>query len=201
MFRFTALFLLFTLLSALLHEAGHCLFYWAQGIPAGMSLVKEYPLRDITDLEYAVGSAGGPLSNLAQLVLGFVWVSRAKAGSRSRVAGVAFLLANVFYFLIRGGLALLKGEGGELTDAGSLIGLPFQGAIILFFLISIATATWMQRTLRYPIARTFAFRLPVLLLLYFVFLIALETADRALFWERFPTVEIGDGRLYNEHRP
>lgn len=58
MFRFTGLFLLFTLLSALLYEAGHCLFYWAQGIPAGMFLVKEYPLRDITDLEYVLGSAG-----------------------------------------------------------------------------------------------------------------------------------------------
>jgi hypothetical protein len=146
--QFIGLFFLVALVSALLHEFGHCLLYWAQGIPAGMSMVKEYPLRNITDSEYAVGSLGGPLSNLVQLSIGLVWVTRAKAKTGLQRVGLAFVLANVCYFLVRSGIALLSGDGGELTDAAGLIGLTYQGAIVLFLLISAGALLWTARAAR-----------------------------------------------------
>jgi len=64
---FPLLVFLAGIVTALFHEFGHCVFHWLQGIPAAMSLVKEYPLRDITAHEYAIGSVGGPLAGLAGL--------------------------------------------------------------------------------------------------------------------------------------
>ena len=198
--RFPALFLLLALFSALLHELGHCIFYWVQGIPAGMSLVKEYPLRDITDLEYAVGSAGGPLSNVVQVSIGLIWVQRSRLNSRSGRWGLAFVLANVCYFIVRSGIALLSGEGGELTDAASLVGLSYQGAIVLFILISVGALVWTMRAARLRITWRRAFQFPGVVILYFIFLVVVQTFDRAVFWDHFPTIEIGEGRLYNQHR-
>ena len=198
--RFPALFLLLALFSALLHELGHCIIYWVQGIPAGMSLVKEYPLRDITDLEYAVGSAGGPLSNVVQISIGLIWVQRARLNSRWGRWGLAFVLANVCYFIVRSGIALLTGEGGELTDAASLVGLSYQGAIVLFILISVGALVWTVRAARLRIGWRRVFQFPGVVILYFIFLVVVQTFDRAVFWDRFPTIEIGEGRLYNQHR-
>ena len=198
--QFIGLFFLLALVSALLHEFGHCLFYWAQGIPAGMSLVKEYPLRNITDSEYAVGSLGGPLSNLVQLSIGLAWVTRAKAKPGLQRVGLAFVLANVCYFLVRSGIALLSGDGGEITDAAGLIGLSYPGASVLFLLISAGALLWTARATRLRFSFGLVYRMAGLLVLYFGFLVVVQTADRALFWERFPTIEIGEGRFYNEHR-
>ena len=72
-------FLLFVViagvLSTSLHELGHCVFYWAQGIPASMSLVMEFPLVDITARQYGIGSAGGPLVNIV-LILGAYYFAK-----------------------------------------------------------------------------------------------------------------------------
>jgi len=56
---FASLVFLAGIVSVLFHELGHCLFYWLQGVPAAMSFVKEFPLRDITASEYAVVVDGG----------------------------------------------------------------------------------------------------------------------------------------------
>jgi hypothetical protein len=67
--------------STSLHELGHCVFYWMQGIPAGMSLVMEFPLVDITTKQYAIGSAGGPLINILLIVGAYFLVRNQKKKS------------------------------------------------------------------------------------------------------------------------
>jgi len=199
--RLLGLFLLLSLLSVLLHELGHCVFYWAQGIPAGMSLVKEYPLRDISELEYAIGSAGGPLSNILQLAVAVFWVHRWRPDPPRRTWALAFVLANVCYFIVRSGIAVLSGDGGELTDAASLFGLDYRSAILLFLVLSAGALIWTTRAAHIRITPKVVLKLPGLLVLYFIFLVAVQTLDRALFWERFPTIEIGEDRLYNQRVP
>jgi hypothetical protein len=51
------------IISTLLHELGHCVFYWIQGIPAAMSPTKELPLKDITATQHAIGCAGETFAN------------------------------------------------------------------------------------------------------------------------------------------
>jgi hypothetical protein len=165
-----------------------------------MSLVKEYPLQDITELEYAIGSAGGPLFSLVQLAFGLVWVTRAKDSSWVGRMGLGFVLANVSYLLVRSGIALLSGDGGELSDAASLVGLSYQSTIVIFALISLGALLLITRVGSPRLSVRSGFSMLGLLVLYFVFLVAVQSFDRAMFWERFPTIEIGEGRLYNEHR-
>ena len=66
--KFLILVIVMGIISTSLHELGHCVFYWMQGIPASMSLVMEFPLVDITASQYGVGSAGGPLVNILLIV-------------------------------------------------------------------------------------------------------------------------------------
>jgi len=35
---------------------------------------------------------------------------------------------------------------------------------------------------------------------YVFVLVSVETLDASLFWERFPAIQIDDGRTYNPHR-
>jgi hypothetical protein len=198
--RFVGVFLVMSLAAVLVHEFGHCLFYWIQGIPAGMSLVKEYPLRNITDLEYAIGSAGGPLMNVLLLVAALLWLRRTRPDTGSRRWAMALIIANLSYFIIRSVLALLKNDGGELTDAASLVGLSFHAALVFFLAVTVFALVWMVKVASIPVRVGSAFRLLGLVFLNLFFLVALEAFDQAFFWEKFPTIEIGQDRLYNEHR-
>jgi len=67
------IFIFWTLIGVILsgpfHEFGHCVFYWAQGISAAMSLTKEFPLHDISVNQYALGSFGGIFFSWLAMVL------------------------------------------------------------------------------------------------------------------------------------
>ncbi|MFC1539036.1 hypothetical protein ACFL6H_06415 [Candidatus Latescibacterota bacterium] len=199
-FHFLMLIVASTILTTFLHEFGHCLFYWLQGIPAGLSLVKEYPLVDITVRQYGIGSAGGPLANIISIILSFILVLRYKKKTLSWSILSSFILANAFYFIMRSLLAFLHGEGGEIEYAANLIGLNYLHAVVLFFSITIIILTlWIRKfEIRISIRNGGYFLL--LFIVYFSTIVIAQTIDRSLFWHRFPTIRIGDEQLYNEIR-
>lgn len=199
-FKFLMLVPAAAIFSALFHEFGHCVFYWIQGIPAGMSFVKEYPLIDLTAYQYGIGSAGGSIFSVILVVLSFLIVKRCRKRSHTWNILSAIILANVCYFIMVGFLALLKGDGDELESVGNLIGLHYLFIIALFIFITLIILTlWIRRfEIRMTIRNGGYFLL--LFVVYFASIIIVHSIDRNLFWQKFPAIQIDDGRIYNEHR-
>lgn len=196
--KFLLLVIAAGVISTLIHELGHCIFYWFQGIPAAMSLVKEYPLVDITATQYAIGSVGGPLANIALIIISYLVIRKYEKHTRVWNYLSALIIANSFYFVFRGLLALLKRSGGELQDAASLIGLNYLFIVGLFFIIAITIlALWINR-FSIRISATNGFSFVLFFIAYFIVLIIMQVADESLFWHKFPTIQIDDGRLYNQ---
>ncbi|MFC1650042.1 hypothetical protein ACFL2X_00580 [Candidatus Latescibacterota bacterium] len=196
--QFLMLIVAATIVSTLLHEFGHCLFYWIQGIPAGMSMVKEYPLIDITAHQYGVGSAGGAIANIIAIILSLIFVMKYKKRTREWMLLSAFIIGNAFYFIMRTLLAFLHGEGGELESAAQLVGLNYLYALVLFFSITVIILTiWVMKfDIKLSIRNAGYFFL--LFILYFSTIVVAQTIDRTLFWHKFPAIQIDDGRMYNE---
>jgi len=197
---FPLLVFLAGIVSALFHEFGHCVFYWLQGIPAAMSLVKEYPLRDITAHEYAVGSVGGPLASLLALTMSAWFLGRRATGQRAKPALSALVLASVFYFVLRGLIAVVKRSGGELEDIAGLVGLDYRAMVVLYAIIVAGALFYYVKVagMRVGLFTTGSFL--ALFVGYVFVLVSVETLDASLFWERFPAIQIDDGRTYNPHR-
>jgi len=76
--RFFIAFVVAVVLIAPWHEVGHVIFCGLQGIPAGMSWTREFPLRDHMVHQAAVGSWGGIVFSWIALgaSFGFVWSRR-----------------------------------------------------------------------------------------------------------------------------
>lgn len=197
--QFPALFLLVTVVSILLHELGHCLLYWIQGIPAGMSLAKEFPLRDISAQEYAIGLVGGPLANLVLLGIAVWSIRRTEPHTLVRRAAGALLLANVFYFLWYSVIAALRREGGELGSVGKLAGWDYRPILVVLVVIAALALLWWASIERIRMTPRTAVALVALLASYVLVVVLLEAVDQRYFWERFPTIQISDGRVYNPH--
>jgi hypothetical protein len=197
--RFLLLLIVAAIVSTLLHELGHCVFYWAQGVPAAMSVTKEYPLTDITASQYAIGSAGGPLFSIAAVVLAVSLYRRRREAGPLKGFLSALILTGAFYFILRSLIALLKGRGGELDSAASLLGLDYRAAIVVFVaVIAVSFYLWIRAGgPRFSLKHAGYF--VVLLIGYVIFVVALQSIDQSLFWAKFPSVEIGDGRVYNAH--
>lgn len=199
-FKFLMLVVAAGIVSTLLHELGHCVFYWLQGIPAGMSLVKEYPLIDITAHQYGIGSAGGPLINIILILLSCLLLLRYKKRTKAWNLLSAFVLANAFYFIIRSLEALLKGEGGEIQSAAELVRLNYFFVVALFSIITLTVLIlWICKfEIRMSIRNAGYF---LLLFITFVTVISvIHAIDSNLFWQRFPAIKIDDGRVYNQIR-
>ena len=197
---FPLLVFLAGVVTALFHEFGHCVFYWLQGIPAAMSLVKEYPLRDITAHEYAIGSIGGPLASLLALTVSAGLLGRRATSQRAKPALSALVLASVFYFILRGLIAVLKRSGGELEDIAGLVGLDYRAVVVLYVIIVVCALFYYVKVagVRVGLFATGSF---LALFVGYVFVLAsVETLDTSLFWKRFPAIQIDDGRTYNPHR-
>ena len=191
--RFLLLFLLAGIASILFHEWGQCLFYWAQGIPAAFSLTKEFPLQNITERQYAIGAAGGPLASIILFVGSYLLIRRGKyAGGMLAVLDTVFL-ANSCYLFLRAFLALLKRSGGELEDAARLAGFGYEFVVVLFLAAAaLGLILWMR-------ARAVPFRIGkigtylVLFLIFSALVVGLSELDRAWLWPKFPPVHI-EGR-------
>lgn len=199
-FVFATLVFVAGIASSLAHEIGHCLFYWIQGIPAAFSITKEFPLRDITASEYAVGSLGGPLASLLLLGAAAFLFGKVRKDSRLRLPLSALMLANVLYFLMRALIAILKKRGGELEDVAGLFGLDYLAMVLVYIVICIAALyIWLKiSAVRLSLRRVLSF--VALLIGYTIFMMAVQTVDQNLFWEMHPTIQIDDGRTYNKYK-
>ena len=92
------------------------LFYWAQGIPARISLVKEFPLVDITERQYGIGSAGGPLVSLLLFTGSWYFVRRYEKKTLRWSVFSAMMVSNSYYLIFRIILGYTKGDGGEIEN-------------------------------------------------------------------------------------
>lgn len=111
--KFGLLVVISGIVSTLLHEVGHLLFYWAQGIPAGISLVMEYPLMDITESQYGIGSAGGPLVSMLLFTGSWVLVRNYDKGTTRWSVLSAIIVSNSYYLIFRTFLGYAKGVAGR----------------------------------------------------------------------------------------
>jgi uncharacterized membrane protein len=198
--RFLVLLLIAAIVSTLLHELGHCVLYWLQGIPAAMSLTKEYPLRDITAMQYSIGSVGGPLANVVQITAAIVLYRGYSSDRALRDPLSALILANVFYFILRALIAVLKRDGGELDSAAQLAGLDYRAVVALFVIITVVFLSLWMKASGTPLNLRNSLIFIGLLVFFVIVLGSLQSIDQKLFWNKFPTIQIDDGRVYNVHR-
>jgi len=197
--NFLLLVIIASILSMLLHELGHCIFYWLQGVPSAVSLLRAYPLVDITATQYAVGCAGGPPVNILLITVSYLLIRKHVKHSRGWNILSAVIIANAFYLIFRSLIAVLKNDGGELSYAASLIDLNFYHVVGLFAIVTVVVlAFWIKRfKIKACVASAVTFTL--FFVAFFSTICIVQTVDRSLFWEKFPTVRIDDGRLYNDN--
>ena len=200
--RNTSIFILIffsaSVISILIHELGHCIFYWVQGIPASFSLTKEYPLQDITVQNYRIGSLGGPVTNIIQVIIALILLRRYRGNRMLSMVFTSFLLVNIYYFLFRSLIAVLKHDGGELEDAANLFGLNYWMFIVLFLSVTVIIMyMWIKWD---PIKLNFKkiFSFIGLFIAFIVIVVMLETVDKKFFWSKFPKIKIDDGRVYHD---
>ena len=195
---FILIFFLAAVISILIHELGHCLFYWIQGIPAAFSLTKEYPLQDITVQNYRIGSLGGPVTNFIQIIVVLILIRRYRRNRKMNMVLVSFLLVNIYYFIFRSLIAILKRDGGELEDAANLFGLNYWMFIIAFLTVTVVVLYILIKWDSFRINISNILRFIGLFIAFVVIVVMLETVDKKLFWAKYPKIEIEDGRIYHD---
>ncbi|MFH0992006.1 MAG: hypothetical protein V1799_18530 [bacterium] len=197
---FALLLLAAAIVSTIIHELGHCVAYWAQNIPAALSLTKEFPLQNITVREFAIGSAGGPAVTIIITIVSFRLYARAKKKNNGKQVFAALVLANIFYFFLRSLIAVRKKSGGELERAANLFGQDYLFTVLLFlgFALVILILCIGKERIKLSFINI-AFFL-ILFIIYGIGMAGLEAVDRTLFWEKFPTIQVDNGYKYNEHK-
>ncbi|MBU1012328.1 MAG: hypothetical protein KKG99_04935 [Bacteroidetes bacterium] len=187
-------------ISTLLHELGHCIFYWIQGIPAGMSLVMEYPLIDITATQYGIGSLGGPIVNIVLIIGSFYLIRKHEKKSIKWTIYSAIIIANTFYFIFRSIIAIKKNYGGEIESIMNLAGLNFYPAVILFLVLSLSILVWWVYKFKLKISFTHILFYFMLFILYLAVHIIMENIDSNFFKDKFPTIKIDNVKTHNPHK-
>lgn len=187
------------IVSTLLHEFGHCIFYWIQGIPASMSLVMEFPLINITAKQYGIGSIGGPLVNILLIIGGYYFARKYNKKSTKWNFYSAIIIANSFYLIFRSILGLAKNNDGEIESIMNLIGLNFYTAAVLFlFLAFTILILWARKfKIKYSLGN-FSYHI-FLFIIYLATILYMEAIDTKYFWGKYPTIEIEDVRIHNPH--
>jgi len=197
--NFLMLVLISGIFSTLLHEFGHCIFYWIQKIPASMSLVMEYPLINITAKQYGIGSAGGPLVNIFLMLGAFYFAGKSEKKTKKWDIFSAVIIANSFYLIFRAILGIIKNDGGEIESVMNLFGLNFKVAAVLFIIIAITVLVFWIRMFSIRISLgNFSYYL-FLFISYMVIIMVMEGIDTKYFWNNYPTIEIEDVGIHNPH--
>ncbi len=187
------------IVSTLLHEVGHMIFYWAQGIPAGISLVMEFPLVDITERQYGIGSAGGPLVNLLLFTGSWALVRNCEKGTPRWSVLSAMIVSNSYYLIFRTLLGYAKGDGGEIESAMNLVGLGFNTAAVLFLGVTVVVLVIWARRFSIRVSALNVGCYVLFFVAYLASILSMKAIDSIYFWHRFPTIIIGDGKVHNPH--
>jgi len=184
------------------HEFGHCLFYWTQGIPAGMSLMKEFPLRDISVQEYAIGSLGGILANIFFLfVLFFLDQLLHPVYKKIKFVIAALFIGEGINLFLGSVLVLLRNKPMvELSYTEEWLGLPrhslYWGALVLTILLTMLYIGRKRIRIRYKELVYFF----SLIIMFMLIIVITQHFDRTYFWSKYPTIKIGDEIIYNKHK-
>ena len=199
---FMILILVGAFISMPIHEFGHCLFYWAQGIPAGMSLMKEFPLRDISVQEYAIGSVGGILANIFFLfALFFLGLFLHPTYKKIKFIIAALFLGEGINLVLGSVLVLLRNKPMvELSYTEEWLGLPrhafYWGALVLTIILTILYIRRNRINIRFKELGYF-----ISLIIMFMLIIGItQSFDKTYFWSKYPTIKIGDKIIYNKHK-
>ena len=198
--KFLLLVVIVGILSTLLHEFGHCVFYWIQGIPASMSLVMEFPLIDITYKQYGIGSAGGPLVNLLLIIGAYCFVGKHDKKTKKWNVFSAIIIANSFYLIFRSFLGLAKNDGGEIESSMKLIGLNFHVAAVLFLVIAFTILGFWARKFKIKVSLGNISYYSLLFVSYLVVILVMESIDTKYFWNKYPAIEIENVGIHNPHK-
>jgi len=173
-----------------LHEIGHAVVAWAQGIPTVPTPAKEYILRGQVEWAQETWISLGGVAASALLVIGTViwYLRRDRPAVGAVLAGV---LVSPFAYTVR---FLLVGRGHDSTEwqaAQAALGAAPAGHLVdlLFLCLLLAgAAAWIYRrrsSLR-PRSVAGAFGL---MAAGVVLVIALQVANNALFDPRFPATQ------------
>lgn len=202
-FTLLIIVILFGFLSSiLLHEFGHCVFYWVQGIPCSMSLVKEYPLQDISVEQYAIGSWGGIVFNwifLALLYFLTLWFTKKEMHLPVYFSRAFFYGQSIVLFLYA--IFLFKGvDKTEFVYAQNLFNLPNFSIIIFTLAFTIVMFYLFIKKQKYKLTLGKAGLTFLVIVICLFFLVFLEDYDTKTNWHKYPAIKIGNDMIYNDTR-
>lgn len=204
-YQFTTLIIviLFGFLSSiLLHEFGHCVFYWMQGIPCSMSWVKEYPLQNLSVEQFAIGSWGGIIFNWILLVLLYLltlWFLKKEMHLSSYFSRAFFYGDSILLFMYA--IFFFKGaDKMEFVYAQNLFNLPNFSIIIFTLVFTIVLFYFFIKKQKYNLTLGKAGLAFLVLVISFFFLVILEDYDAKTNWNKYPAIKIGNNTVNNNER-
>ncbi len=193
--RYLLTFMVATVLGVYLHELGHAVAGWIQGIAVVPTPAKEYTLRPEIAWNQEVWIALGGIIGTAVAVLAGIgiFVRRSRPTTEAILAGTLIPLA--FYtlrFLITG-----RGHDGlEWQEAQTALRLaPAGHALDIFFLCLLCLGLLVWAIRRRPLVRQWLLELPGLAIAGIILLIVLQVANNLVFNRFFldTTVEVPEG--------
>jgi hypothetical protein len=99
-------------------------------------------------------------------------------------------------------LFILKGEeNGELSFAEDLLHIPSNSLVWVTFFIGVLLFVRFLGILRIKIRFQEIIYFLVVFLLSIISLSVVGEMDKKTFWNKFPSIKIGDVKIYNEIRP
>jgi len=185
--RFVTVFVGALIGSAFLHELGHAVAGWMQGVPVLPTPLKEYVLRDQIEWHQEMWIALGGVAGTVLVAVGtLIWHMR-----KDRIHGDAILagvLLIPFAYTMRFLLVGRGHDGLEWQAAQSALGASPSGhAVDMMFLVVclVAMVTWMVRS-RGSLQASSLVKIAGLIVVGIALLIALQVVNNMLFDPFFP---------------
>jgi hypothetical protein len=193
--RYLLTFFVATILGVYLHELGHAIAGWMQGIAVVPTPAKEYILRPEVAWNEEIWIALGGVVGTTAAVLAGIWLflRRPTPATEAILAGtMAPLGFYAFRYLIAG-----RGHDGlEWQGAQAALGLaPAGHALDIFFLCLLCLGLGIWAIRMRPRLRQWFIKLPGLAIGGIVLLVALQVANNLVFNRFFPdtTVDAPEG--------
>ena len=191
--RFLVLFAAAIVGASFVHELGHAVAGWLQGVAVVPTPFKEYVLRDeIVWREYAWIALGGVGGSVLAVLGTLAWyLKRDRASGDAILAGAILIpLAYTVRFLLEG-----RGHDGlEWQAAQSALGADPAGHAVDFVFLAlfvVGFAAWLFRR-RAALGVSTVARLAGLLVVGIVFIIVFQVTNNLLFDRFFPKTRILD---------
>ena len=187
--RYMLLFSATVIAGAYLHEIGHAVAGWVNGVAIVPTPAKEYILQSHLDWSKEIWIAlGGVIGTTVAALAAALYSWRKLCSDREAILAGAFLPVGVYTLRF-----LLVGRGHDSTEwqaAQAALGLPPAGhAIDLFFLFLLIAGLVVWGVRRRPRLSSFI-RLVTLAIFGIILLIVLQAGNNAVFDHMFPVVKV-----------